>query len=181
MKVLALKLLLLVLSVSPIVLLVWLAIFFSRTKRSSEKQEPRRDGLGLEFFPARRVRLLVGSVLVALAVFAILTLVGTVSQGGGWYAIFIPLSVMVAILLAKPRTVMLDHNGIRQQRWIRSDREIAWSEIAWMRRGRNTDTTYVKRRNGGRPISFSPLLVGQSRFEREVRAHMGNGDSAEDE
>ena len=41
-----------------------------------------------------------------------------------------------------------------------------------MRRGRNTGTTYVKSRNGGRPVSFSPLLVGQSRFEREVRKHI---------
>ncbi len=87
------------------------------------------------------------------------------------YAALIPLSVLAAILLAKPRSVLTDHEGIHRGRWLRQDRVIAWNEIAWMRRGRNTGTTYVKSRNGGRPMSFSPLLVGQSRFEREVRKH----------
>ena len=87
------------------------------------------------------------------------------------YAALIPVSVLVAILLAEPRTVLINHEGIRQHRWLRRDRVIAWNEIAWMRRGRNTGTIYVKSRNGGRPVSFSPPLVGQSRFEREVRKH----------
>jgi hypothetical protein len=87
------------------------------------------------------------------------------------YAALIPISVLVAILLAEPRTVLINDEGIRQHRWLRGDRVIPWNEIAWMRRGRNTGTTYVKSRNGGRPVSFSPLLIGQSRFEREVRRH----------
>src|SRR5580692_7649117 len=97
--------------------------------------------------------------------------VGDGSQGGGIVCALIPVSVLVAILLAEPRTVLIDHDGIRQHRWLRGDRVISWNEIAWMKRGRNTGTTYVKSRNGGRPVSFSPLLVGQSRFEREVRKH----------
>jgi hypothetical protein len=39
---------------------------------------------------------------------------------------------------------MLDHDGLRQRRWFLGDRKIAWNEIAWMKRGWRTDTTYVK-------------------------------------
>jgi hypothetical protein len=109
--------------------------------------------------------------LLALGAFIVLVLAVSVNKGEGWYGVFIPLTVLGAILLAKPRPVVLDHNGIRQRRWLRGDREIAWDEIAWMRRGQNTGATYVKSKNGGRPISFSPVLVGQLRFEREVRIH----------
>ncbi|HEY6764428.1 MAG TPA: hypothetical protein VI386_06625 [Candidatus Sulfotelmatobacter sp.] len=117
------------------------------------------------------MRILIVVVSVSLGAFSLLVLATTVSHHEGWYAALIPLSVLVAILLAKPRSVLLDHKGIRQERWITRDREIAWHEIAWVARGRNTNTTYVKSKNGGRPISFSPPLVGRSRFEREVRAH----------
>jgi hypothetical protein len=95
------------------------------------------------------------------------------------YAALFSLSVLVALLPAKPRAVILDHNGIRQSRWIRNDREIGWNDIAWVRRGQNTSTTYVKSKEGGRPISFSPLLVGQSRFEREVRKQFKGFDDEE--
>jgi hypothetical protein len=127
------------------------------------------------------MRLLLGLVLFLLTAFTVLVLIVALSQSGAWYAVFIPLSVLAAILLAKPRPVALDHNGIRQKRWLREDREIVLTEIAWMERGWRTGTTYVRSKNGGRPISFSLLLVGQSRFEREVRAHTGGSGSDENE
>jgi hypothetical protein len=170
MKFLLLRSLLVPLGVSPTILLVWLAIFFSRTERSSEMQEPRQEGSTLEFFPAPRMRILIGLIQFALLAFSA-ALVASVPAGSSLYAVLGPLSVLAAILVAKPRAVLLDDNGIRQKRWIRGECEIAWNEIAWLKRGRNTGTTYVKSKNGGRPISFSRLLVGQSRFEREVRAH----------
>lgn len=114
---------------------------------------------------------LIEIVIASLAAFTALTVVEAARKGEGLYAALIPLSVLAAILLAKPRTVSTDHEGIHQRRWLRGDRVIAWNEIAWMKRDRKTGTMYVKSRNGGRPVSFSPLLVGQSRFEREVRKH----------
>ena len=153
---------------SPIVLFMCLFLWL---RRSAKKYQPREDGSELEFFVAPGMRILLGLVLIALVAFTALALAVSVRQGEGWYGIFIPLSVLAALLLAKPRPVVVDHLGIRQQRWIRRDREVPWDQVAWVRRGRNTGATYVKSRKGGRPISFSPLLVGQSRFEREVRAH----------
>lgn len=168
----------LLISVSPIILFACLFWFL---RRSAKKQQPRQDGSALEFFLAPGMRILLGLVVALLAAFTLLILAVTSSKGEGWYAVFIPLSVLVAIFLVKPRAVVLDHNGIRQQRWISGDHEVAWNEIAWMRRGRNTSTTYVKSKKGGRPISFSPLLVGQSRFESEVRAHAKECDYLDEE
>ena len=122
------------------------------------------------------MRFLFGVVVVLLAAFSLLVLTFALVRGEGAYGVFIPLVVLLAILLARPRPVVLDHDGVRQHRWLRADREIAWIDIAWMKRGRNTGTTYVRSKKGGRPISFSPLLVGQPRFEREVRAHIGGSE-----
>ena len=149
--------------VSPFMLLFWWI------RRSAKKARPREDGTTIEFSLAPRMLVLIEIVIVSLAAFTALTVWEAVRKGEGLYAPLIPLSVLAAILLAKPSTVWTDPDGIRQQRWLCGNRFIAWDEIACMKRGRNTGTTYVRSRNGGRPVSFSPLLVGQSRFERDVR------------
>jgi hypothetical protein len=154
-----------VLFVSPFMLLFWWI------RRSARKLRPREDGTSVEFSLAPRMHVLVEIVIVSLVAFTALTVWEVVRKGEGLYATLIPLSVLVAILLAEPRTILINHEGIRQHLWLRGDRVIAWDEIAWMRRGQNTGSTYVKSRNGGRPVSFSPLLVGQLRFEQEVRKH----------
>lgn len=149
--------------VSPFMLLFWWI------RRSTRKLRPRENGTSVEFSLTPRMHVLIEIVTVSLVAFTALIVSETVRKGEGLYAVLIPISVLVAILLAEPRTVLIDHEGIRQHRWLRGDRVIPWNQIAWMKRGRNTGTTYVKNRNGGRPVSFSPLLVGQRRFEREVR------------
>jgi hypothetical protein len=171
------QLLILLLALSPLYLFMFL---FAWLRRSAKKHQPRENARAVEFFPAPGMRILIVSVQVALVAFTILVLAVSIRRRDGWFAVLIPLSVLVAILLAKPRTVTVDQNGIRQNRWFRGDRAIAWNEIAWMKRGPNTGSTYVKSKNGGRPISFSPLLVGQSRFEREVRAYAPNRDDLDD-
>jgi hypothetical protein len=151
--------------VSPFMLLFWWV------RRSARKLHPRENGVSVEFSLAPRMLALVEIVIVSLVAFTALTLWETIRKREGLYAALIPISVLVAILLAKPRTVRTDDEGIHQRKWLRGDRSIPWDEIAWMKRGRNTGTTYVKSRNGGRAVRFSPLLIGQSRFEREVRKH----------
>ncbi len=146
-------------------------LLFWWIRRSTKKLRPRENGNSIEFSPAPRMHVLIEIVTVSLVAFTALIVWETVRAGEGLYAALIPVSVLVAILVAEPRTVLIDDEGIRQHRWLRGDRIIAWNEVAWMGRGRNTGTTYVKSRNGGRPVSFSPLLVGQSRFEQEVRKH----------
>jgi len=167
MKVIAeivVAILLRALFVLPFLLLFWWL------RRSAKKLQPREQASAVEFFLAPRMRILIGIVLGLLVAFTVLVLVEIARKGGNLYESLIPLCVLAAIILATPHAVVADHNGIRQRRWLLGDRVIAWDEIAWMRRGPNTGATYIKSRNGGRPISFSPLLVGQARFEREVRA-----------
>ncbi len=151
--------------VAPFALLFWWL------RKSTKKLRPREQMSAVKFFLAPRMRTLIGIVLGLLVAFTILTLVEIARERGSLFAALIPLSVLVAIILATPHAVTTDHSGIRQRRWLLGDRVIGWDEIAWMRRGQNTGATYVKSRNGGRAISFSPLLVGQARFEQEVRAH----------
>lgn len=100
------------------------------------------------------MRFLIGLVLILLAAFTVLVLMEAVRNGEGFYAALIPLCVLAAIIAAEPRAVLTDHDGIRQRRWLGPDRVIAWSEIAWMKRGRNTGATYVKSQKGGARFRF---------------------------
>jgi len=172
-KAIVLELLGVLVGFSPIIFFMCL---FSWLRRSARKQEPRQEGSATEFPVASGMRFLFGLVVVLLAAFSVLVLAVTVARGEGLYAVLIPLVVLLAILLARPRPVVLDHDGVRQYRWLRADREIAWNDISWMKRGRNTGVTYVRSKKGGWPISFSPLLVGQPRFERDVRARIGGSE-----
>jgi len=151
--------------VSPFMLLFWWI------RRSTKRLRPHENSTSIEFSLAPRMLVLIEVVIVLLVAFTALVLFETIRNGEGFYAALIPLSVLIAILLAKPGPVLTDHEGVHQRRWLRQDRVIAWNEIAWIKRGRNTGSTYVKSLKGGRPISFSPLLIGQGRFESEVRKH----------
>jgi hypothetical protein len=59
------------LGLSPVILLVWLAVFFSRLQASSNKQDPRQDGGALEFFLAPGMRILLSLVQFALLAFSV--------------------------------------------------------------------------------------------------------------
>jgi len=74
------------------------------------------------------------------------------------------------MVLAIPHSVILDDGGIRQRRWLITDRQTPWAEIATVARGRNTGRIFVWSKTGGLAVVFSPLLVGQGRFEHEIRA-----------
>jgi hypothetical protein len=60
------------------------------------------------------MHVLIEIVTVSLVAFAALIVWETVRKGEGLYAALIPVSVLVAILLAEPRTVLINHEGIRQ-------------------------------------------------------------------
>jgi nicotinamide riboside transporter PnuC len=89
---------------SPIALFMCLFLWL---RRSAEKHEPKRDGSALEFFVAPGMQILLTLVLVALVAFTVLVLAVLIHQSEGWYGVFIPLSILGAILLAKPRAVVL--------------------------------------------------------------------------
>jgi hypothetical protein len=112
--------------VSPFMLLFWWI------RRSTKKLRPRDNGNSAEFSLAPRMHVLIEIVTVSLVAFTALIVLEAVRTGEGLYAALIPVSVLVAILLAEPRTVLINHEGIRQHRRLRGDRIIAWNEVAWM-------------------------------------------------
>jgi hypothetical protein len=162
-----------------LVLLAWVGLylcvrgFFSFIARSGRREQPREEALFLEFFPASAMRLLVRVTLVLLAAFAAFTVAYALArkEEAGLYAALIPMFVFGLVLLANPVAVIIDHEGIRQKRWFRTDKAIAWNDVATVERGPQTGTTYVRSRHGGPKIRFSSSLVGRTRFLREIRVH----------
>lgn len=172
-----------------IVLLILVMIFFYGgfpllfwwLKRSARKQGPVEEGSRLEFRLASRMRWLVGTVVAALLVFTGMTAVVSFSRGEGRFAPLIPLAVLLALVASIPRSITLDHDGIHQIRWFLGERTIAWRDVAWVKRGWRTGTTYVKSKDGGRPIPFYSLMVGQTRFVREVRRRVNEDVDFDDD
>ncbi len=156
-------------------------LLFWWLKRSARKQTPRQEGDRLEFRLASRMRWLVGIVVVSLLAFTTMTVAVSLSQGEGRFAPLIPLAVLLALVWSIPRTIILDHDGVHQVRWFFGERTIAWSDVAWVRRGWRTGTTYIKSRNGGRPIPFYSLMTGQGQFLHEVRRRAGEAVDIEDD
>ena len=165
-----------VLLLSPIVL----AALFWRSRRAARRQTPREDGATIEFFVTSGMRLMVTLVLTALLAFTILIAGAVRVDNGSVYALLIPLTVFVLILLVRPVPVVTDRNGLRQSRWFLPDKKIAWEDIASVDYGRNTGTTYVRSRRGGPKIRFSVFLVGRSKFKSEIRKHVGDAAILED-
>src|SRR5260370_2896641 len=93
--------------------------------------------------------------------------------GGAWYLqpVRIPIlgALAMAILLALPGPVVIDSSGIKQRyRW-RREKYIPWSDFASVIHDRDDGSTIVYGKFES-PITFSPYLVDQSRFDREVKA-----------
>lgn len=93
--------------VSPFMLLFWWI------RRSTRKLRPCENGASVEFSLAPRMHVLIEIVTVSLVAFTALTVWEAAREGEGLYAALIPVSVLVAILLAEPRTVLINHDGIR--------------------------------------------------------------------
>jgi len=127
------------------------------------------------------MKFLLRLVLISLAGFAILVTVAMRHEAGTLYAPLIPLSVFTLILLTNPMPVVLDQNGIRQKRWLRREKEIAWKDIASIAWGSRTGTTYVCSKHGDAKIRFSAFLVGRARFKQEIRSYVPEVDIFEDD
>jgi hypothetical protein len=167
---------------TALVLLLWVGFsvcanaFFSSIKRSALRQQPRQDGVALEFFPVARMQVLVRLVLVLVAAFGVLVSVAMRKERGSFYALLGPATVFLLISLVRPVSVVVDDHGIRQHRWFLQDKEIEWADVASVAYGTNTGTTYVLSKNGGPKIRFSIFLVGRARFKHEIRAHARDAD-----
>jgi PH (Pleckstrin Homology) domain-containing protein len=147
--------------------------YFSVVKRSARRQDAVQNGSQIIFPLCWQIK---AAALFSLAGCGLIDFVLIRTKpipGDPWYLKPILLSIVgalaVAILFALPGRVVIDPDGIRQRYWWRRDRHVPWSDFASVIRNRNDGSTivYGKFEN---PIVFSPYLVDQLRFDREVKA-----------
>jgi uncharacterized Tic20 family protein len=149
--------------------IIGLPLLFWYVKRSAPKQEPLSSRETLVFTLVRPMQLLIWFVITLLIAFMILVLFTSTDPQGRAVALLIPLGVRIAILVAIPRSVILDETGIRQRRLLLPDRQTAWSELTTVSRDRHTGRIFLSSINGKIAAVFSPQLIGLRRFEQEVR------------
>jgi hypothetical protein len=166
------RLLAIILLLVPIVI----PIFSYLSRRASRTQPPREEGAVVEFFVTPSMRFLINLVLTLLLAFTVFVGIASRVAGGTPLVVLIPLSVLALILLAKPVPVTVDHEGIRQNAWLREARRIAWEDVSSVELGPNTGTLYVRSRRGGSKIRFSPHLVGQKQFLGQLRMQARNAE-----
>jgi hypothetical protein len=139
-------------------------------RRSSNNQQPSQQGSGLVFSLSLAMKLLLGMLLVALFLLGLLVWVALKPQGGPYFVLLIPVGLALALRFAAPYAVATDEDGVRQIRGFRR-KAIPWSEVVEAIRNPDNGCTEV-RGKWGAMISFSPYLVAQDRFEREVLIHI---------
>jgi hypothetical protein len=147
--------------------------FFSLVKRSARRQSAVQNGSEIVFPLCWQMRAAVLFILAGCGLLLFVSINSRTSPGDPWYLKSIPVSIVgalpVAILLALPGRVAIDSSGIRQRYWWRPEKRIPWSNFASVIHDRNDGSTIVYGKFES-PITFSPYLVDQSRFDREVKA-----------
>jgi hypothetical protein len=147
--------------------------YFSLVKRSARSQSAVQNGSEIVFRPCWQMRAAALFIVAGYGLVLFGLLISRPNPGDPWYLRPIVASIFsalpVAILLALPGRVVIDSSGISQRFWWRSEKRIPWSEFASVIHDRNDGSTIVYGKFES-PIAFSPYLVDQSRFDREVKA-----------
>jgi len=146
--------------------------YFSLVKRSSRRQSAVQNGSEIVFPPCWQMKAVAFLIVAGYGLVLFGLLISRPNLGDPWFLKPILLSVFstlpVAILLALPGRIVIDSSGIRQRFWWRPEKRIPWSEFASVIHDRNDGSTIVYGKFES-PIAFSPYLVDQSRFDREVK------------
>lgn len=147
--------------------------FLSHVKRSARRQSAGQNGSEIVFPICWQVRAAVAFILAGFGVFLFRLVSSRPIPGDPWYLKPIVVSMLgalpLAILLALPGRVVIDSFGIRQRYWWRPEKRIPWINFASVIHDRNDGSTIVFGKLES-PIAFSPYLVDQMRFDREVKA-----------
>ncbi len=142
---------------------------FGVLRRSANNQQPSQQGSSLVFGLCLWMKLVLGTLSVALFLLGLVVWVAVKPQGGPYFVLLIPFGLLLAIHFATPDAVATDEDGVRQIRWF-VRKAIPWSEVVEVIRNPDNGCTEV-RGKWGAMISFSPYLVAQDRFESEVLIH----------
>jgi len=157
--------------------------YFSIVKRSARGQSAIQNGSEIVFPPCWQMRAVALFIVVGYGLVSIGLLISRPNSGDPWYLKPILVSIFsalpAAILLALPGRVVIDSSGISQRFWWRPEKRISWNEFASVIYDRNDGSTIVYGKFES-PINFSPYLVDQPRFDREVKA-FSNTDEIRDD
>jgi len=152
-------------------------------RKSARAQSSTQNGPGIEFTLCWQGKAVVAFILAGCAM--LLFALGTKGPvpGDPRYVRLIPILILVglplAILLLLPGRITIDSEVICQRFWWGRENHIPWSDFASAIRDRNDGSTIVYRKFGS-PIKFSPYLVDQLRFDREVKAFSRTEEIPED-
>jgi hypothetical protein len=135
---------------------------FGIVRRSANNQQPSQQGSGLVFGLCMGMKLLLGTLSVALFLLGLLVWVALTPQGGPYFVLLIPCGLLLALRFAMPDGVAADEDGVRQIRRFRR-KAIPWDEVVEAVRNPDNGCTEVRGKSGAM-ISFSPYLVAQDRF-----------------
>jgi hypothetical protein len=146
---------------------------FTLVKRSARRQGAAENGSEIVFRACWQAKATIAFIVVGCGLLVSVLLGATPVPGNSPYVGILLASLVgalpLAILLALPGRVVVDSSGIRQRYWWRPLKFIGWSDFAAVIHDRNDGSTIVYGKFGP-PIVFSPYLVDQLSFDREVRA-----------
>ncbi|SRR6266404_254779 len=148
----------------------------SLLRRSARGQSSLRNGAEIVFPLCWQMKTVMVFILAGCG-FLLLAVItqGRWVPGDPWYVVLIPALILVplpvAMILLSPGRISIDSTGIRQRGWWRRENSIPWSDVASVIRGRDNGSTIVYGKFES-PITFSPYLVDQPQFDREVKARM---------
>jgi hypothetical protein len=142
---------------------------FAMLRRSANNQQPSQEGSGLKFGLGLWMKLLLGALSFVLVLMGFLVWLALTPEGGPYFVLLIPFGLLLALRSATPSAVATNEDGLRQVRWF-GRRAIPWNEVVEAVRNPDSGCTEV-RGEWGTMISFSPYLVAQDHFEREVLIH----------
>jgi len=157
--------------------------YFSLVKRSARRQSAVQNGSEIVFPPCWQMKAVALLIVAGYGLLLFGLLSSKANPGDPSYLKPILVSILtalpVAILLALPGPIVIDSSGIRQRSWWRREKRIPWSEFASVIHDRNDGSTIVYGKFES-PIAFSPYLVDQSRFDREVKAYSQTDEIRDD-
>ena len=147
--------------------------FVSIVKRSARRQSALQNGTEIIFPLCWQMRAAVLFILAGCGFLLFGLISSRPNPGDPWYIKPILVSIVgalpVVILFLQPGRVVVDSIGVRQRYWWGKEKRIPWSDFASVIHDRNDDSTIVYGKSAS-PVTFSPCLVDQSRFDREVKA-----------
>jgi len=156
----------------------------STVQRSARRHDALQNGAEIVFPLCWQMRAAVLFILAGCGVLLFALINSRPISADPWYIKPILVSIVaglpVVILFLQPGVVVIDSIGVRQRYWWRKERVVSWNDCASVIHDRTDGSTIVYGKSEALPVIFSPYLVDQSRFDREVKAFSNTREIRDD-